>query len=178
MANWLKFLIALAAAFVLVLGVRTLAFTLYTVDGRALAPTFITGDRLLVCRWSYGLRISDGGLLPYSRLMRESVRRGDIVAFDIPGDTLQGICVARCTAIPGDTIRTADGPLIVPGRITCHAYDCYWMESIADDNPVDSQHLGFVSERNIIGRVVGVLYSHDDTKSPFEGYRPERSCLW
>ncbi len=178
MANWLKFLIAFAAAFVLVLGFRTLAFSLYTVDGRALAPTFITGDRLLVNRWSYGLRIGGGGLLPYSRLLHEGVRRGDIVAFDMPGDSLQGICVARCTAIPGDTVHTSGGPLLVPGRVTCNAYDSYWMEALADDNPIDSQHLGFISECNVIGRVVGVLYSHDDTRNPFEGYRPERSCLW
>ena len=62
MANWLKFVIALASAFLLMLAFRALAFTLYTVDGRALAPVFINGDRLIVSRWSYGLRI-DGGRL-------------------------------------------------------------------------------------------------------------------
>ena len=137
MANWLKFVIALASAFLLMLAFRALAFTLYTVDGRALAPVFINGDRLIVSRWSYGLRIDGGRLLPYSRLLREGVRRGDIVAFDMPGDSVKGICVARCTAIPGDTIHTTNGPLIVPGRITCSAFDYYWLEAIADDNPKD-----------------------------------------
>ena len=178
MANWLKFVIALASAFLLMLAFRALAFTLYTVDGRALAPVFINGDRLIVSRWSYGLRIDGGRLLPYSRLLREGVRRGDIVAFDMPGDSVKGICVARYTAIPGDTIHTTNGPLIVPGRITCSAFDYYWLEAIADDNPVDSRHLGFISERNIIGRVAGILYSHDDTKNIFEGYSPERSAIW
>lgn len=178
MANWLKFVIAFATAFVLMLAFRALAFSLYTIEGQALAPRYLNGDRLLVNRWSYGLRVGGGGLMPYGRLMRSSVSRGDVVMFDIPNDSLQGIYVARCKAIPGDTLPTKEGPLLVPGRVTCAPQDYYWMEAITPNNPADSPHLGFVAERNIIGRVVGVLYSHDDSKSIFEGYRPERSMLW
>lgn len=178
MANWLKFVVAFATAFVLMLAFRALAFSLYTVEGNALAPCFVSGDRLLVNRWSYGLRISGEGIMPYGRLMRSGVSRGDVVAFDMSADSIPGIFMARCKAIPGDTISTVDGPLLVPGRVTCAPQDYYWLESLAPGNPADSPHLGFVAERHIIGRVVGVLYSHDDSKSVIEGYRPERSLLW
>lgn len=51
MSDWLKFVIALAAALVLMLAFRALAFTVYTVDGKGLQPLYIDGDRLLVNRW-------------------------------------------------------------------------------------------------------------------------------
>ena len=68
MPNWLKFVIVFAAAFVLMLAFRALAFSVYTVEGKGLQPVYIQGDRLLVNKWSYGLRIDGGGMLPYSRL--------------------------------------------------------------------------------------------------------------
>lgn len=174
MAQWLKFVIALATAFVLVLAFRALAFSVYTVEGRGLQPVYIHGDRLLVNRWSYGLRIDGGGVLPYSRMMRQPVRRGDIVVFDLPGDSIQGEFVARCKAIPGDTLRLQEGLVVVPGLKDCADADYYWLESLYAKNPVDSRLLGFISERNIIGRVVTILYSHDDSKNFLEGYRKER----
>ncbi len=174
MSNWLKFVIALAVAFVLVLAFRALAFSIYTVEGDGLQPTYISGDRLLVNRWSYGLRIDGNGLLPYSRMLRKPVNKGDIVVFDLPGDSIRGEFIARCKAVPGDTLRLKEGVVVVPGLKDCADADYYWLESLHPKNPVDSRYLGFISERNIIGRVVSILYSHDDQKNFLEGYRKER----
>ena len=107
-------------------------------------------------------------------MMRQPVRRGDIVVFDLPGDSIQGEFVARCKAIPGDTLRLQEGLVVVPGLKDCADADYYWLESLYAKNPVDSRLLGFISERNIIGRVVTILYSHDDSKNFLEGYRKER----
>ena len=164
MANWLKYVIALASALALMLAFRTLALSIHGVTGNGLAPLFQDGDRLLVNRCSYGLRIAGNGLLPYSRLMRSPVRRGDIVAFTVPYDSVAGICIARCTAVPGDTIRTTDGTLTVPGVINCAKADYYWLESINPQNPADSRHLGFIPEHNIIGRVISVLYNRKNIR--------------
>lgn len=174
MPNWLKFVIAFASAFVLMLAFRALAFSVYTVEGRGLHPVYVNGDRLLVNKWSYGLRIDGGGIIPYSRMLRKPVQRGDIVLFDLPGDSIQGEFIARCTAVPGDTMRMQDGVIVVPGLRDCADADYYWLESINPKNPVDSRHLGFISEQQVIGRVVTVLYSHDDSKNLLEGYRKER----
>ena len=108
MANWLKYVIAFASAFALMLAIRTLAFSIHGVVGNGLAPLYQNGDRLLINRCSYGLRIEGHGILPYSRLMRSPVERGDIVAFRVPCDYIAGLYIARCRAIPSDTISTQE----------------------------------------------------------------------
>ena len=72
MANWLKFVIALASAFLLMLAFRALAFTLYTVDGRALAPVFINGTASAALQ-----QIDDKGYaLPYAADRRKLYKVG------------------------------------------------------------------------------------------------------
>ena len=166
MANWLKYVIAFASAFVLMLAFRTLAFSIHDVTGDGLEPVYKRGDRLLINRCSYGLRIEGNGLLPYSRLMRQPVGRGDIVAFEISSDSIEGLMIARCKAVPGDTVRTNSGLTTVPGVKTCATTDYYWLEALNKQNPIDSRHLGFIPESNIIGRVVTVLYNRTNTLLP------------
>jgi type IV secretory pathway protease TraF len=96
--------------------------------------------------------------------MRKPVRKGDIVAFVASADSIEGLMIARCKAIPGDTISTQNGPILVPGLITCAKTDYYWLEAINPRNPVDSRHLGLIPERNIIGRVVSVLYNRKNIR--------------
>ena len=110
MANWLKYVIAFVSAFTLMLAIRTLALSIHGVEGNGLAPLYQNGDRLLINRCSYGLRIEGNGILPYSRLMRSPVERGDIVAFTVPCDSIAGLYIARCKAVPGDTISTRARP--------------------------------------------------------------------
>lgn len=174
MSNWLKFVIVFASAFVLMLAFRALALSVYTVDGKGLQPVYIRGDRLLVNKWSYGLRIDGGGMLPYSRLLRKPIERGDIVLFDFPEDTIRGEFIARCKAVPGDSIRIQNRMVVIPGLKDCADADYYWLEALHPRNPADSKNFGLISERNIIGRVVTILYSHDDSKNILEGYRQER----
>lgn len=166
MANWLKYVIAFASAFVLMLAFRTLAFSIHGVIGDGLTPLYQNGDRLLINRCSYGLRIEGNRLLPYSRLLRQPVRRGDVVAFVMPGDSIDGLMIARCAAVPGDTVRTAHGLQTVPGLLTCSKTDYYWLEALNKDNPADSRYFGFVPERSIVGRVVTVLYNRHNSFLP------------
>ena len=164
MAKWLKNVIVLASAFALMLGFRALVFSLHSVTGNGLAPLYKHGDCLLVNRCSYGLRIEGNGLLPYSRLLRQPVKRGDIVAFTV--SSVAGICIARCKAVPGDTINTQKGKLVVPGLKTCAKADYYWLEALNQQNPADSRHLGFIPESSIIGEVVTVVYNRHNIKLP------------
>ena len=164
MVSWLKYVIALALAFVLMLAFRTLAFSIHGVTGDGLAPLYQDGDRLLVNRCSYGLRIEGNGLLPYSRLLRQPVNKGDIVVFTLPDGAPSGLMIARCKAVPGDTLQTVEGSLLVPGLKTCANTDYYWLEAINPQNPIDSRHLGFIPESCIIGRVVSVLYNRKNIR--------------
>jgi signal peptidase I len=164
MMKWLKNVIVLASAFALMLAFRALAFSVHTVSGNGLAPLYQHGDRILVNRCSYGLRIAGNGLLPYSRLMRCPVKRGDIVAFLAPDRCQQGVMIARCKAVPGDTVNTQKGKLVVPGLKTCAKADYYWLEALNKRNPADSRHLGFISERDIIGEVTTILYNRKNLR--------------
>lgn len=164
MAKWLKNVIVLASAFALMLGFRALVFSLHSVTGNGLAPLYKHGDCLLVNRCSYGLRIEGNGLLPYSRLLRQPVKRGDIVAFTV--SSVAGICIARCKAVPGDTINTLKGKIVVPGLKTCAKTDYYWLEALNQQNPADSRHLGFIPESGIIGEVVTVVYNRHQLRLP------------
>ncbi len=166
MANWLRYIVAFALAFALMLAFRTLVFSVHSVNGDALAPLYHHGDQLLVNRCSYGLRIAGHGLLPYSRLWSRPVKKGDIVAFKVPSGSPTGIFIARCAAVPGDTVNTLKGLLVVPGRKSCANADYYWLEGINGTNPADSRHLGFISEREILGRVVTTLYNRHQIQWP------------
>jgi len=168
---------ALALAIALMLTFRTLAFSIHSVTGSGLEPLYHQGDRLLVNRCCYGVRIAGNLLLPYSRLMRRPLKRGDVVVFTAPDGKPEGLFIARCAAIPGDTILTTKGLLTVPGLKTCADGDYYWMEAINSRNPVDSRHLGFIHESNIIGRVDGVIYNRNGLFSPLPPFTQQPSPI-
>lgn len=163
----LKFTLALALAALAVMACRSLAITIYTVDGNGLEPELHRGDRVLVNRWSYGLRTgTPGSLFRYGRILRRPIQKGDIVAFNHPDPDTGGVLVCRCAALPGDTVSAGGERYVVPGLATCADQDYYWMEAIGKNNPTDSRTLGFIAEQHIIGRVVTVLFNHTPEK-PF-----------
>lgn len=121
MRNILKFLMATAAAVLLMLLFRSVAFTLYTVPESGISPWLVGGDRVLVNRWNYGLRTGGYGKFAYSRWFSRPVGKGELVAFNNPLDTLQSIgsrqvCAAYCAAGPGDTAFVDRHPIVAPKR--------------------------------------------------------------
>lgn len=175
MRKALKFLLPLLTAFILMLAVRTIGFTVYAIVGDGLSPVFLQGDRVLVNRWSYGLRVggSDNSLFGYGRLWRHPIEKGDILAFENPTEG-DNIIICQCKGLPGDTLDVDGESLVVPGLKDCADADYYWMESLSEANPVDSRLLGFISEEYIIGRVVMVAYSHDPAAPFWSGWRHSR----
>lgn len=172
-----KFFLVLTVALLLMLCFRALAFTVCTIEGQGLEPLLQQGDRVLVNRWSYGLRVgSSGGLFSYGRLGRRPVKRGDLVAFENPHDKEQ-ILICRCSGIPGDSVNHDGLTLKLPSLADCADADYYWMEALSPKNPLDSRQLGIISEELIIGRVVMVVYSHNPKASPFFGWRHNRTLL-
>ena len=142
MKSALKFVMALTVTILLMLAFRALAFTVFTVRGTVLEPCLTDGDRVLVNRWSYGLRTGGGGMFRYVRWAASPVRRGDIVVFNSPADTSRAVrrrevMAYLCAACPGDTVDTAAGAVVMPGRsvecvvdsanvsLLCHIYNMY-----------------------------------------------------
>jgi len=175
----LQLVAAIAIAAVCVVGFRALAFTIYTVEGAALAPELQQGDRIVVNRWSYGLRTgSRDGLFQYGRIFARPVEKGDIVAFDSPVDSLGGVYVCRCKAVAGDTVRIDGSAYVVPGtNVDCSDENHYWMEALGGGGSMDSRSFGPVPESCVIGRVCMVLYSRDPSRPFYDDFRPERTFL-
>ena len=164
MRSTLKFLITLAVSLLVMLAFRALVFSVYAVDGTALEPDFKAGDRVLVNRWSYGLRTGGEGLFNYGRLCRQMPTVGDFVAFE---DSTGAVMIGRCKALPGDTVLLKDkGRIVMPDKSRCDKQDCYFID-----------HAGIVAEQHIIGRVVAVLYRHRTDRPFWRGYVKERFLL-
>ncbi len=88
-------------AVVLMLAVRALLLTQYSLAADSASAELLAGDRVLVNRVAYGFRV------PLSQIFGERVwggaipDTGDLVAARAPG----GVVIDRVTALPGDTVR-------------------------------------------------------------------------
>lgn len=177
MKKTLRFLLAFLIAFALMMVVRAVGLAIYTIDGPGLEPAFQAGDRVVVNRWSYGLRVGGkDSFFNYGRLVRQPIQKGEIVAFENPQNTSQ-LLICRCTALPGDTVSHGGQTLLVPSLKDCADADYYWMESINPSNAVDSHTLGFIAEEFVIGRAVMVIYSREPQAPLWKGWRTERLLL-
>ena len=151
--------------------VRMIGVTLYTISGTGSEPVFQAGDRVMVNRWSYGLRV--GGkdcFFGYGRIARQSVEKGDLVAFENPQNNDQ-ILIYRCKGLPGDTIVHEGNTFVVPSLRDCADADYYWLETL------DSHQLGFIAEEYLIGRAFMVVYSRDPLEPLWKGWRSNRILL-
>lgn len=180
MRGTLRFLVSLTVALLMMMAFRALVITIYTVDGDGLDPVFEAGDRVMVNRWSYGLRMAgSGGLFPYGRLWRQPVERGDVVAYENPYDSIHhSVLFGRCCALPGDTVCCEGRTELVPSLKDCADADYYWIKALSEKNPLDSRQLGCINERYIIGRAFLVVYSHELAAPLWDGYRRDRFMLW
>ena len=170
MRSTLKFLLALAVAFILMFAFRALVFTIYYVDCTAMEPVFKSGDCVMVNRWSYGLRTGGEGIFPYGRLCRQQVEKGDLIAVE---DSLGQVLLFQCLARPGDTVKAQNRTIIVPGVRTCAIQDYYYVQAPgrARRNPV------FVPECSIIGRACLIVYNHAPHTPMWTGYDHRRFLL-
>lgn len=170
---------ALVIAFVLMLVFRTTGVTMCTIAGNGLEPTLLEGDHVLVNRWSYGLRIGGiGKLFSYGRLGRQEVKRGDLIAFENPADSVnRQLLICRCKALPGDTITTADGAVVVPSIKDCADRDYYWVESLHQEKTQEGPVQGFIAEEYIIGRVCMIVYSRNLEEPVYKGWRYYRMFI-
>jgi signal peptidase I len=121
--------------------IKTLLFTLliaftlktfiveaYRIPSGSMENTLLVGDFLFVNKFVYGLRTPRH--LPLTNLAipsislpgLRSVRRGDVIVFEFPGDHEQmqdpesTNYIKRCIGLPGDTVRIVSGRVLVNNR--------------------------------------------------------------
>ena len=177
MKKTLRFLLAFLIAFILMMVVRVAGITLYTVSDTGFEPVLVAGDHVLVNRWSYGLKVGGKNeLFDYGRIVRQPVRRGDLVAFENPQNTSE-VLICRCTALPGDSVCYEGQTLNVPSLKDCADADYYWMESVGSQHSADSRVLGFIAEEYIIGRAFMIADSRNPQKPLWQGWYIDRLFL-
>lgn len=106
-----RILLTLLIAVGVVLLVRTFAFTSCTIPSNGMENTLYRGDRVLVNKWSYGLRLPLLSLFGYHRWGEAQVQQGDIVLFNNPAPRKKEtpiesreVYISRCVGTPGDTL--------------------------------------------------------------------------
>ncbi len=103
-----RFLLILAMALLVALAVRLLLLTQFAVTAERSDLGLLAGDRVLVCRTYYGLKLPGSRLWGDVRWGYAQPLRGEVVAYRHPlqdGLTdMRGICMDRIYAVPGDTL--------------------------------------------------------------------------
>ncbi len=98
-------------ALVVALVVKTFLFQAFYIPSASMEPTLQKGDRVLVNKLSYDAH---------------DVRRGDVVVFEIPPESVgpDGIkdLIKRVIALPGETVESRDGVVYVNDRRLTEPY--------------------------------------------------------
>ena len=157
---WVLIPVALGMTFLL----WTTLFAIMGVKGRSMSPSLFAGDKVLVFRWAYGLRMPGGRAASVSW---GNVRKGHIVAIDLGSDG--PVAVKRVLATPGDSISIAHGRLRT-GAVTLILAENQFASLagigevppgqllvIGDYGPesYDSRHYGLVPVSALRGRILG-----------------------
>ena len=155
-----RILLTLLIAVSIVLLVRTLAFTSCTIPSDGMENTLYRGDRVLVNKWSYGLRLPFTSFIGYHRWASADVQRGDIVLFNNPAPAdpttaidQRKVYISRCIGQPGDTlmlnherVATTDG-IISPDDKFLYSYpgekEDIIQEALKNTGLIENQLLGY-----------------------------------
>lgn len=106
---------AVLIAAALVVLIKVFAFTSCTIPSTGMENSLLRGERVIVNKWSYGLRLPLMGMTGYHRLAARGVERSDIVLFNNPAGKgtidRRELFINRCIGLPGDTLML-NGQLI------------------------------------------------------------------
>ena len=112
---WIK---VLTTALLIVLLVKTFAFTSCSIPSTGMENSLYQGEKVLVNKWSYGWRIP----FTSSHLLADKARKGDIVLFNNPHPQdketpvfARSLFISRCVGTPGDTLML-NRELLVTGE--------------------------------------------------------------
>jgi signal peptidase I len=97
------------------------------IPSASMEKTLRVGDFLIVNKLAYALRTPPVRIIPALTIPRfrlpllRPVRRGDVIVFDFPGEpdevrpAIGAKYIKRCIGLPGDTIESREGNLLVNG---------------------------------------------------------------
>lgn len=124
-------LLKFGCVFIMAILIRVFLFEIYTVTGSSMEGTLIEGDKILVCKLCYGVKLPNSlrdipwlNLLSFSENISGSkkklhvknfqlhgllrIQRNDVVVFKSPINETP-VHIKRCIGLEGDTIQVKDG---------------------------------------------------------------------
>lgn len=185
---------AIVLAVVLALIIRSFVLQAFQIPSGSMIPTFLEGDRVLVTKFTYGVRN------PFNNSVWVEIgrpERWDVVVFIYPEDPDKDF-VKRVVGLPGETVSMVNGELYINGVKTPdpHAkydYDSgyagrsfppvtvkpnhYFMMGDNRDHSSDSRFWGTVDASLLRGKAWRLYWSWDSNdpgKSFFERLRASR----
>ncbi len=189
-ARWRRRLIELRGIAFIILGILAARSSLadhYYVPSGSMEHTLIAGDRVVVDKMIYGLRV------PFTNTKITDgapVTRGEVVIFTSPRDGIR--LIKRIVAVGGDTVSVRDGQLLINGQAMAAHGDSAreifgnrivdlnladgggpdYEQILADGmllamgdhrgNSVDGRFFGLISEDIVYGRALAVYYRSGD----------------
>jgi signal peptidase I len=175
---------------ILLLGLMAARSTLadhYYVPSSSMEPTLIPGDRVVVDKMAYGLRV------PFTHIQisaGDAVSRGEVAIFDSPRDGKR--LIKRIVAIGGDEVIVSNGRLLINGNFMARLDDLdteifgdrIVRLNMADGggpdfvgsipagkllamgdhrgNSLDGRIFGLIEEQSVYGRAVAVYFRSGD----------------
>ena len=118
---WVRTVGCIVLAVVLV---RMLLVTTCVIPSSGMENSLYKGERILVSKWSYGLRVPFPSVFGYHRIAASAAEKGDIVLFNNPHPKnsesrieSRELFISRCVGIPGDTLMLDDDLAEVDGEV-------------------------------------------------------------
>ena len=178
--NFLLLLLGLMAA-------RSTLADHYYVPSGSMEPTLVPGDRVVVDKMAYGMRV------PFTQIQisdGDAVTRGEVVIFDSPRDGKR--LIKRIVAIGGDEVIVSNGRLLINGNFMARLDDLDtemfgerivrlnmadgggpdFVSSIPEGkllamgdhrgNSLDGRIFGLIEEQSVYGRAVAVYFRNGD----------------
>ncbi len=183
-------IVSIALVLALVTFARSSLADHYYVPTGSMEYTLMPGDRVVVDKTAYGLRVP---LTTVDILGSATPDRGDVVVFDSPVDGLR--LIKRVVAVEGDLVHVRDGRLSINGQLLAatrpdqRIIEIFgdheaWLNLDAGGGPEvdgftvptgellvmgdhrgdshDGRYFGTIPEREIVGRAIAVYYRRGD----------------
>jgi signal peptidase I len=180
-SSFFRTVLQVASAAVVALTARASLADHYRVPSGSMEPTVHVGDRIVVSKAAYGLRLplTDTYLVRYG-----APARGDVVVIEPPddestrgmdADVLGSVLLKRVVAVEGDLVEVKDGHVHIDGREVPEARISLDSGGGPDLAPVrvprgkvlllgdnrgnsrDGRIFGFVDREHVLGRALSVV---------------------
>ena len=182
-SSFFRTVLQLASAAAVALTARASLADHYRVPSGSMEPTVHVGDRIVVSKMAYGIRLplTDTYLVRYA-----TPARGDVVVIEPPetaheskhaadSDIIGSVLLKRVVAVAGDLVEVRDGHVRIDGREIPEARISLAAGGGPDLGPVrvpdgkvlllgdnrgnsrDGRWFGFIDREHVLGRAVSVV---------------------